>query len=73
MLIIGLIDMAVEEGIVQKGGSWFSYQYSRLGQGRENSKQYIRENPDTALEIENSIRGKYSLPLFKIEAANSAV
>jgi recombination protein RecA len=63
----GLIDMAVEEGIVQKGGSWFSYQDSRLGQGRENSKQYLRDNPDTALEIENAIRSKYSLPLLEVQ------
>ncbi len=61
----GLIDMGVEEGIVQKGGSWFSYQDSRLGQGRENSKQYLRDNPDTAFEIENAIRGKYGLPLLE--------
>lgn len=61
----GLIDMGVEEGIVQKGGSWFSYKDSRLGQGRENSKQYLRDNPDTAFEIENAIRGKYSLPLLE--------
>lgn len=64
-----LIDIAVEEGIVQKGGSWFSYKDSRFGQGRENSKQYLRDNADTALEIENAIREKYSLPLIKSEAA----
>jgi len=57
-----LIDIAVEEGIVQKGGSWFSYKDSRLAQGRENAKQYLKDSPDIALEIENLIREKLSLP-----------
>jgi recombination protein RecA len=49
----------------QKGGSWFSYKDTRLGQGRENSKVYLKDNPDIALEIENLIRRKYNLPLTK--------
>lgn len=65
----GLIDIGVEEGIVQKGGSWFSYGDIRLGQGRENSKSYLKENPDTAFEIENLIREKHNLPLKKAVAA----
>jgi recombination protein RecA len=64
-----LVDIGVEEGIVQKGGSWFSYGDTRLGQGRENSKLYLKENTDTALEIENKIRGKHNLPLIEIEAS----
>jgi len=63
-----LIDMAVEEGLVQKGGSWFSYKDSRIGQGRENAKQYLKDCPDIALEIENSIREKFNLPLIEAEA-----
>lgn len=63
-----LVDIGVEEGIVQKGGSWFSYGDTRLGQGRENSKLYLKENADTALEIENMIRGKHNLPLIEMEA-----
>jgi len=63
-----LVDIGVEEGIVQKGGSWFSYGDTKLGQGRENSKLYLKENTDTALEIENMIRGKHNLPLIEIEA-----
>ena len=42
---------------------WFSYNDIRLGQGRENAKQYLRENPEIALEIENQIRSKYDLPI----------
>jgi recombination protein RecA len=60
-----LVDIGVIEEIVQKGGSWFSYKDTRLGQGRENSKAYLKDNPDLALEIENLIRGKYKLPLAK--------
>ena len=58
-----IIDVGVKESIVQKSGAWFSYNDIRLGQGRENAKQYLRENPEVALEIENQIRSKYELPL----------
>jgi recombination protein RecA len=60
-----LVDIGVNEEIVQKGGSWFSYKDTRLGQGRENSKIYLKDNPNVSLEIENLIRGKYKLPLAK--------
>ncbi|MCQ2969282.1 MAG: recombinase RecA [Clostridium sp.] len=63
-----IVDVGVKESIVQKSGAWFSYNDIRLGQGRENAKQYLRENPKVALEIENQIRGKYDLPLNKGEA-----
>lgn len=61
-----LIDLAVNEEIVQKSGSWFAYGDTRLGQGRENSKVYLKENPKIANEIENLIREKHKLPLTKI-------
>ena len=51
-----LIDLGVENDIVQKSGAWFSYGDTRLGQGRENSKQYLKENPDTAAAIEVRVR-----------------
>jgi recombination protein RecA len=60
-----LIDIGVTEEFVQKVGAWFSYKDTRLGQGRENSKLYLKDNPGIALEIENLIRGKYKLPLTK--------
>lgn len=60
-----LLDIAVNEEIVQKSGAWFSYKDIRLGQGRENSKLYLKDNPELALEIENLIREKYKLPLLK--------
>ncbi|ADL52913.1 recA protein [Clostridium cellulovorans 743B] len=60
-----LIDIAVNEGIVEKSGAWFSYKATRLGQGRENSKLFLKENLAVASEIENLIRQKYNLPLKK--------
>ena len=60
-----IIDVGVKEEIVQKSGAWFSYGDIRLGQGRENAKSYLKENPEVALEIENKIREKHNLPLNK--------
>ena len=51
-----LLDLGVKAGIVEKSGSWFSYNSQRLGQGRENAKQFLRENPNIAQEIENLLR-----------------
>ena len=51
-----LVDEGVKQGIVSKSGAWFGYGDIRLGQGRENAKKYLKENPEIALEIENKIR-----------------
>ncbi len=51
-----LLDLGVKAGIVDKSGAWFSYDSQRLGQGRENSKNFLRENPEIAEEIEMAIR-----------------
>ena len=53
-----IIDMGVELGIVQKSGSWFSYDTVKLGQGREAVKQLFTDNPEMANEIEAKIRAK---------------
>lgn len=60
-----LLNIAVNEDIINKSGTWFSYNDIRLGQGRENSKAYLKENKDLALEVENAIREKHNLPLVK--------
>ena len=60
-----ILDIAVNLDIIEKSGSWFSYNGDRIGQGRENAKQYLRDNPEVALEIENKIRLKYELPLME--------
>jgi recombination protein RecA len=51
-----LIDLGVKAGIVEKSGSWFSFDSERIGQGRENAKTYLKENPATAARIEQAIR-----------------
>ena len=53
-----IIDMGVEMGIVQKSGSWFSYESNKLGQGRESVKTLLHDNPELCNEIEAKIRAK---------------
>jgi protein RecA len=53
-----LIDLGVKAGLVEKSGSWFSYDSQRLGQGRENAIQYLRDNPELAAQIDSKIRGE---------------
>ena len=56
-----LVDLGVKAGIVEKSGAWFSYDSQRLGQGRENAKQFLKENPDVANAIEAAIRANAGL------------
>ena len=51
-----LVDLGVESEIIEKSGSWYSYKTERIGQGRENAKTFLKENPDIAEEIESLIR-----------------
>ena len=53
-----ILDLGVKAGLVEKSGAWFSYDSVRIGQGRENAKVYLTENPDIARRIENAIRGR---------------
>ncbi|MFL0535043.1 recombinase RecA [Micrococcus luteus] len=57
----GLIDMGVEEGIVKKSGAWFTYDGDQLGQGKENARRFLRDNPDLANEIEQRILTKLGI------------
>ena len=56
-----LLDLAVDRKIVEKSGTWFSYSGDRLGQGRENAKNFLRSNPDTAQAIEDKVRAELGL------------
>ena len=56
-----LIDLGVKAGVVEKSGAWYSYGDERIGQGRENAKQFLRDNPDVALSIEDKIRASHGL------------
>jgi len=51
-----IIDLGVQAGIVDKAGAWFSYSGTRIGQGKDNVREYLREHPEMALEIENRVR-----------------
>ncbi|MEZ5656210.1 MAG: recombinase RecA [Sphingobium sp.] len=53
-----IIDLGVKAGLVEKSGAWFSYDSVRIGQGRENAKTFLKENPELAERLENAIRGK---------------
>jgi recombination protein RecA len=51
-----LVDLGVKANIVEKSGSWYSYDSQRIGQGRENAKRFLKDNPEMAAEIENAVR-----------------
>jgi recombination protein RecA len=53
-----ILDLGVKAGLVEKSGSWFSYDSQRIGQGRENAKQFLKDNPGIAERIESAIRGR---------------
>jgi recombination protein RecA len=57
----GLIDMGVEHGIVRKSGAWYTYEGDQLGQGKENSRSFLLDNPDLADEIEKKIKEKLGI------------
>ena len=52
-----IIDLGVKAGVVEKSGSWFSYNSTRIGQGRDNAREFLKANPDMAAEIERAVRG----------------
>jgi recombination protein RecA len=56
-----IVDLGVAAEIIEKSGAWFSYGQERIGQGRENAKDFLRQHPETAAEIEHSIREKFAL------------
>ena len=53
-----ILDLGVKARLIEKSGAWFSYDSVRIGQGRENAKLYLKENPDVAQRVENAIRGR---------------
>jgi len=65
-----LIDLGVEQGIVRKSGAWYTYNGDQLGQGKENARSFLRENPDLANEIEKQIKEKLGIgPRLDAEVA----
>ena len=57
-----ILDLAAKENIVEKSGAWYAYQGTKIGQGRENAKIYLKDNPEIRDEIELKVRAKYGLP-----------
>ena len=67
-----IIDLGVEAKIVEKSGAWYAYKGEKIGQGKDNSREFLRENPDIALEIENRVREALGVPLQAPAAAKLA-
>ena len=63
-----ILDMAVEAGVVNKAGAWYSYENTRIGQGRENSKEYLLSNLELMAEIERKVLQKFEIGEYKLEA-----
>ena len=64
-----IIDMGVVAKVVEKSGSWYAYQGEKIGQGKDNAREFLRENPDIAHEIENKVRESLGVPLLASSAA----
>jgi recombination protein RecA len=56
-----LIDVGVEQGLIKKSGAWYTYDTDQLGQGKENVRNFLRDNPDLAAELEKKIKEKLGI------------
>ena len=63
-----VLDLAVDEDIVSKSGAWFAYEGNKIGQGRENARQFLKDNPEILAEIENKVRTAHGLPAEGVSA-----
>jgi recombination protein RecA len=63
--------MGVSAHVLEKSGAWYAYNGEKIGQGRDNSREFLRENPELAREIENKVRESLGIPLLPpdVEAA----
>ena len=68
-----LVDLGVEMGIIKKSGVFFSFGETRIGQGRENAKEYLRQHEELARQIERQIRSGTNIPLPSVVAESEAV
>ncbi|WP_269630804.1 recombinase RecA [Pelomonas sp. BJYL3] len=64
-----IIDMGVAAKVVDKSGAWYAYSGEKIGQGKDNAREFLRENADLAIEIENKIRESLGIPLIGVEAS----
>jgi recombination protein RecA len=72
-----VLDLGVASNIIEKSGAWFAYQGEKIGQGRDNAREFLKENPELAFEIENKVREHLGVPLLPAsepaEAANEEI
>src|SRR6187397_1105131 len=67
-----VIDMGVEAKVLEKSGSWYAYNGEKIGQGKDNAREFLKENPDLAVEIENKVRAAVGIPLLPGAAEEEA-
>ena len=67
-----VIELAVKYDVLEKSGSWYAYKGNKIGQGKENTKAYLKENPKIAAELENSIREKLGVAKHKKKEEKAA-
>ena len=67
-----VIDMGVEAKVLEKSGSWYAYNGEKIGQGKDNARDFLKENPDLAIEIENKVRLEMGIPLLPGAPADEA-
>jgi len=59
-----VIDLGVTTNVVEKSGAWYAFKGEKIGQGRDNAREFLKENPDLAIEIENKVRESLGIPLI---------
>ena len=64
-----VLDLAANENIIVKSGAWYAYNDVKIGQGRENAKVYLKENPEIFAEVEKKVREKYNISTDSTEEA----
>ncbi len=67
-----ILDLGVANRVIEKSGAWYAYNGEKIGQGRDNSREFLRENPDLRLEIENKVRTELGVPLLPVDEATAA-
>ena len=66
-----IIDMGVGAGVLEKSGAWYAYKGEKIGQGRDNAREFLRENPELAREIENKVRVHLEIPLLPADVTEA--
>ena len=64
-----ILDLAAENNIINKSGAWYAYEGNKIGQGRENAKQYLKDNPQICAEVERKVRELFNMETDSVEEA----